>query len=231
MARKPSTQAPPKAAPVSSSDQTRQALVRAALELFGDQGFEGTSTREIAAKANANIASIAYHFGGKDGLRDACADFIVDTIRGVAGRVLPVGNDGPEIPRDREAARKQMRLLLDTMSMFMMSRPEISPIVQFMLREMAHPSPALDRIYSGLVETVHMRLCQLWEAATGEPAESEETRITVFSIIGQVIYFRIGREVVMRRLGWSETGPREAGKIASAVKANLDAMFLQREKE
>lgn len=219
---------PTRPAPASSSDQTRQALVRAALELFGDKGFEGTSTREIAAKANANIASIAYHFGGKDGLRDACADFIVDTIRGVAGRVLPVDNGGPAIPADRESAKEQMRLLLDTMTMFMMSRPEISPIVQFMLREMNHPSPALDRIYAGVVETVHGRLCQLWEAATGEPAGSEETRITVFTVIGQVIYFRIGREVIMRRLGWSETGPEEAGKIAAAIKANLDAMFLQR---
>ena len=52
----------------SAADATRLALVMAALKLFGRQGFDGTSTREIATAANANIGSIAYHFGGKDGL-------------------------------------------------------------------------------------------------------------------------------------------------------------------
>jgi AcrR family transcriptional regulator len=212
----------------TSSDQTRQALVRAALELFGENGFDGTSTREIAARANANIASIAYHFGGKEGLRDACADFIVETIQAVAGRALPISQGIPGNAADPEGAQQQMCLTLDMMVNSIMGRPEIAPIIQFMLREMAHPTAALDRIYAGVVEPVHKRLCQLWETATGEPAESEATRITVFTVIGQVIYFRIGREVIMRRMGWSDTGPRESGMIAAAVKANLDAMFRQR---
>ncbi|TIX80566.1 MAG: TetR family transcriptional regulator, partial [Mesorhizobium sp.] len=59
----------------SPADMTRAALVRAALKLFGRQGFDGTSTREIAAEAKANIGSIAYHFGGKEGLRAAAADY------------------------------------------------------------------------------------------------------------------------------------------------------------
>ncbi|RUU04606.1 TetR family transcriptional regulator, partial [Mesorhizobium sp. USDA-HM6] len=66
----------------SPADQTRAALVQAALKLFGRRGFDGTSTREIAAEAEANIGSIAYHFGGKEGLRAAAADFIVETIQG-----------------------------------------------------------------------------------------------------------------------------------------------------
>lgn len=77
---------PRREASASPAEQTRGALVRAALKLFGQQGFDGTSTREIAAEAKANIGSIAYHFGGKEGLRLAAADFIVDTIQAVADR-------------------------------------------------------------------------------------------------------------------------------------------------
>src|SRR5271157_3510955 len=66
--------------PSARAEATRAALVRSGLDLFGAKGFEATSTREIAAGANANIAAIAYHFGGKDGLRAACADFVVATI-------------------------------------------------------------------------------------------------------------------------------------------------------
>jgi AcrR family transcriptional regulator len=43
----------------TTAEQTRTALVHAALKLFGRQGFDGTSTREIAAEAKANIGSIA----------------------------------------------------------------------------------------------------------------------------------------------------------------------------
>ncbi|MEX0408656.1 CerR family C-terminal domain-containing protein [Aquibium sp. LZ166] len=210
-----------------SSEQTRQALIRAALELFGGKGFDGTSTREIAAKAKANIASIAYHFGGKEGLRNACADFIVETIRGAAARAFSFDGHDPVTAADPDSAAEELRVALETMAIFVTSRPEMLSIVQFILREMAHPTSALDRIYTGVVEPVHRHLCQLWEAATGEPAEEETTRITVFTLIGQVLYFRIGREVVMRRMNWQAVGPRESAMITAAVINNLDAMLRQ----
>src|SRR5580693_5978684 len=70
----------PQSAP-PRGDVTRAALVTAALKLFGDKGFEAATTREIAAAAEVNIAMIAYHFGGKEGLRAACADFVAERLR------------------------------------------------------------------------------------------------------------------------------------------------------
>src|SRR3954449_11890850 len=95
----------------SPAEQTRAALVLAALKLFGRQGFDGTSTREIAAEAKANIGSIAYHFGGKEGLRTAAADHIVETIQAVAGQAL--GNSQAAAPTDPEAARAQLFAALE----------------------------------------------------------------------------------------------------------------------
>ncbi len=40
----------------------------AAGELFAEHGVEGTSVRAIAAKCNANIAAVNYHFGSKENL-------------------------------------------------------------------------------------------------------------------------------------------------------------------
>ncbi|MBN9445309.1 MAG: TetR family transcriptional regulator, partial [Bosea sp.] len=53
---------------IEDVEGTRQALIRAGLDLFGRNGFDATSTREIAQAAGVNSAGIAYHFGGKDGL-------------------------------------------------------------------------------------------------------------------------------------------------------------------
>lgn len=52
----------------SDGEQSRERLLHAALELFADQGFARTSTREIAEAAGANIAAISYYFGDKAGL-------------------------------------------------------------------------------------------------------------------------------------------------------------------
>jgi hypothetical protein len=78
---------------------------------------------------------------------------------------------------------------------------------------------------------LHSRLCLIWEQATGEPAESERTKITVFTLIGQVVYFRIGREVVMRRMGWDGIGDAEAAKVLDVTRDNLKAMLAARRRK
>lgn len=211
-----------------SAEQTRAALVRAALQLFGSKGFEATSTREIASAANANIGSIAYHFGNKDGLRLAAADHIVETIQGVAGQALGAGAEQLPVPT-REVAREMLAALLERMAHFIMAEPHSGEIVQFILRELARPTAALDRIYSGVFEPTHRRLCALWQAATGEPAESEAVRLTVFTLIGQAVYFRIGREPVRRRMGWNAIGAAETAAVAAVLRQNLMAIFAAKD--
>lgn len=210
---------------LSPADQTRMALVIAALRLFGSKGFDGTSTREIAAAAGANVGSISYHFGGKDGLRMAAADHIVATLQGIAGPALGNLEAAIDAGLDAEAARRQLHVILDRMVGFIVARPEAGEIVQFVLRELNQPTPALDRIYEGVFAPVHRQVCKLWEAATGEPAESERTRLTVFTLIGQVVYFRIGRQAVLRRMGWGGIGPNEAASIIDVTRFNLDAIL------
>jgi len=214
--------------PASPADMTRAALVRAALGLFGKQGFDGTSTRAIAAAANANIGSIAYHFGGKEGLRIAVADHIAETIQTVAGQALGAGPAPDFEAATPESAERQLAAALERMVAFMVVRPEAGEIVQFMLREMAQPSAALDRIYAGVFEPLHRRLCLIWQQATGEEAESERTKLTVFTLVGQVVYFRIGRAVVMRRMGWEGIGDAEAARVLDVTRDNLRAVLAAR---
>lgn len=220
-AKSPSQQTPP------AAEATRRALVLAALQLFGRQGYDGTSTREIAAAASANIGSIAYHFGSKEGLRLAAADYIVETIQAIAAQAFGSMAPAPQTVTPQEA-EAQIDAAVERMVAFMVARPEAGEIVQFVLRELSTPTDALDRIYSGVFEPVHRRLCALWGAATGEPAESERTRITVFMMIGQVVYFRIARAAVLRRMEWSDVGPAEAAKVISIAKENVAAVIAAR---
>ncbi len=216
----------------NGAEHTREALIRAGLRQFGAQGFDAASTRLIAAEAGANIGSIAYHFDGKEGLREACAQYIVKTISQVAGGALGgVVDASPGAAASPEEAEEMLVQALQAMVEFLVARPEAGDIVQFILRELAHPTGALDVIYAGVFEPVHARLCGLWEAASGEPAESEQTKIAVFTAIGQVVYFRIAQEPVKRRMSWKQIGPREARMVAKAATDNLRAMLRARRRK
>ncbi|MBD2211748.1 TetR family transcriptional regulator [Nostoc linckia FACHB-104] len=52
----------------SPTHSARQRLIQAALELFTAQGVSGTTTRQIAEKAEVNEVTLFRHFGNKHGL-------------------------------------------------------------------------------------------------------------------------------------------------------------------
>jgi AcrR family transcriptional regulator len=195
---------------------TRTAIIEAAMRGFGEKGFEATSIREIAALAGSNIASISYHFGGKEGLRAACAEHIV----GLLGAVLDTA-PAEEVPADPEAARRTLTAMVRNMVRFLLLEPQARLVAGFMLREMAQPSSALDLIYDGLFLRVHRRACALWAAATGREPESAAVRLAVFATVGQVVYFHVGRPIVQRRLGWAEIGAEQAEAVADTVTGSL----------
>lgn len=228
MARLQKAAEPDRNGPSASAEQTRAALVQAALRLFGEHGYAGTSTRDIAAAAKANIGSIAYHFGGKEGLRAACAEHIVGAIGALAAQAM--ASDVEPVQMDAATAERQLERILERMVTFIVASREAGEIVQFVLRELAQPTAALDIIYNGVFLPMHKRLCGIWAAATGEPAESAGTKLAVFTLIGQVVYFRIGRLAVLRRMGWPEIGAAEASQLVDVTKANLHGILKSRRK-
>lgn len=218
MAATPKT-APPGAAE-GRGDATRLALIRAALDLFGAKGFEAASTRAVAAAAGANLGSIAYHFGGKQGLRLACADHVVDTVRGALAPALAGADAAPLTPA---AARALLERVLAAFVAFMVVRPEAQSIARFVVREMFEPTEAFERIYAEAFAPMHERFCAVWATATGASADAPATKLATLAMLGQILYFRVARRVALRRLGWSDIGPREGEAIRATLVAHLDA--------
>lgn len=60
--------------PFIMSIDKKEHIVSAAIELFAENGFEGTSVRDIAASAGVNIAMINYYFGSKEKLFEAMVE-------------------------------------------------------------------------------------------------------------------------------------------------------------
>ncbi len=209
-----------KAAPALSPENTRETLIREALRLFGDKGFDGASTREIADAAGTNVASIAYHFGGKSGLHRACGEAVAKMLANASGQTAAPHE---ALPISSEQLRLRISDILKRMAAFLFSSPQSDLAVPFILREMAHPGEAFEAIYSGMMEPVHKRLCVLWAGATGGDPESDEVKLTVFSMIGQLLYFRIGARAVSRRLGRETFSEQDITAIRNVIESNISA--------
>lgn len=65
----------------------KQHIINAAVELFAEKGFEGSSIRELAAKAQVNVAMVNYYFGSKDKLFETIVEYRASFMRGKLDRI------------------------------------------------------------------------------------------------------------------------------------------------
>src|SRR5262245_58342721 len=73
-------------------------ILTVAEQLFAENGFDGTSVRDIAQQANVNLAMISYYFGSKEKLLEA---LIEDRAGYTQGILEEMNKDQSLTPWDR----------------------------------------------------------------------------------------------------------------------------------
>jgi AcrR family transcriptional regulator len=129
------------------SIRTKQKLLDAALEAFSENGFQGTSTRNIAERAGVHHPLITYHFKNKEELWRAAADRIFTEFN-VALATAAQAQAG-------ECPKARMSAMIRAYVHYAAGQPALHKI---MVQEASRPSRRLD----WLINT-HLR--PLFEAA------------------------------------------------------------------
>jgi AcrR family transcriptional regulator len=122
---------------------TKDALLAAAIEVFADKGFDSATVRDICGRANANVAAVNYHFGGKDALYAAVLEEIFPKDEHVNSEVE---TDSPPQERLRNYLRELASEIYERANGMVTQRWSI------FLREMAKPSHNLDFIVQRQVQ-------------------------------------------------------------------------------
>jgi AcrR family transcriptional regulator len=203
--------------------ETRQRLVEAALDVFGRYGFEGATTRQIAKEAKANLAAIVYHFGSKEALHLAVAEYIVGRIAVLVGPSLAAAG-APEALATPATARAALFRLLEAYADVMLGQAEAEKWARFIVREQMQPTDAFDVIYRSL-GGAHGIGARLVAAVTGRSADDEAVGLSVLTMMGQILVFRVARELVLRRMGWRSVGEKERAAIKRVVVAQVNAIL------
>ena len=93
------------------SEFTRERILKTAVRLFAERGYEATSVRTLATKAHVNQAAINYHFKTKDGLY---REILRAAIHALTEHQLSHAEETQAMPRERalgEFVRQQLRPL------------------------------------------------------------------------------------------------------------------------
>jgi AcrR family transcriptional regulator len=219
------TKRTPRRAARDRGAETRAQLIEAALEVFGRLGYEGASTREIAKAANANLAAIVYHFGGKEALHIAVAEYVAGSIAARIGPTLAKAA-GPAAATTPKRARAALAQLMDNFIDVILGSEEAELWARFIVREQLQPTAAFDVIYR-LMGGSFAAATRLTAAVLGEP-ESDAVRLRVFTIMGQVLVFRVAQALVLRSMNWHAVDESHRRAIKRIVSENVSAILQGR---
>lgn len=93
---------------MSEPQESKEKLIKTAIELFSARGFRGTSIRDIAQAMGMSISNIYHYFGNKEGLLLAILEHssktLVEKLHEVAGQ------DSDPLDRFKELVVTHMRL-------------------------------------------------------------------------------------------------------------------------
>jgi len=210
----------------TKSEQAQRRLLAAAVERFGEQGLEGATVRDIARAAGQNVAAIAYYFGSKKKLHRAVMEAIVRELR---YRLADVFGEITEL-RQRKSASPQeafrlLKLFLSTVYVRLLSRNETLPVVRLIVREQLRPTAGFEILYQEGFRELHEGLCFLVGTILRQSPRDRRTIVRTHMLMGQVYFFAMSREAILRRLGWRDLEGKNAQLVTTVLSENLDALI------
>jgi len=204
----------------------RERMLRAALTLFGRHGFDGTTTRMIAAAAGMNLGAIPYYFGTKEELYAEAAGFLSEAIearqREPLARLL---NTRASSPPDTEALIEQVVAFLCQQARILLHDDFPAEWVQFFLRVQSEAGPAFDRLFIDVVAPMQDAVEGLIAQVCGRPPHDDLPRALTFLAAHQVMSFRLCDVALMRRLGWDALSPQRTDQLLDLIAVTLRAQL------
>jgi TetR/AcrR family transcriptional regulator, regulator of cefoperazone and chloramphenicol sensitivity len=205
-------------------EETRARIINTALRVFGEEGFNKASTRQIAADAGVNPPALQYYFGGKEGLHRACAQHIIDRMLSI---VSPALTQARQIRRhaQREQAIDALCALLDAMADGLVAAGSES-WSRFITRGKADGAgPAIGMLRQNIGHPILQAVAQLIAVVTNGDPTDEITRIRAAAILGQVSTFHTNRESTMEAMKWGDFDAPRLQMIKSVIREHTRAIL------
>jgi AcrR family transcriptional regulator len=138
-------------APKTQGDERRRSLVQAAYHLIAEGGFERLRTRDVAARASVNIATLHYYFARKEDLIQGVVEYL---LRQFMTAYLPGS------PFEMKTPLEQIRGELKELQYLLQEKPDMFIVLDELVLRSLH-DPIIHRMIKWLDEGWHAYLEQI----------------------------------------------------------------------
>ena len=211
----------------SCGDETSARIIEAALTLFGEQGYEGASTREIAELAGVNAPALNYYFKSKEGVYNACIEHMVEHIWDFLAPTIEQAQAQLGGRPDTEQLIETFCSIQSRIAEFMLVSNRTSSWRKFYAREQSGLGPNAGE------EVINQRIGQRIIGVTsgiisrlmGPQASQEECILRSMTLTGQLLPFHLTRASSLRALDWDVLTPKRYALLMKIVHEQTVALL------
>jgi TetR/AcrR family transcriptional regulator, regulator of cefoperazone and chloramphenicol sensitivity len=197
---------------------TRDKLIEAAGHVFAERGYNDATIREICRRAGANVAAVNYTFGDKMGLY---TEVLRHSVRAAKTAVMNAALDTSLSAE--ETIRGVIRARL--MSLCRETRPDWH--IRLVMHEFSHPTPAMARVVDEGMRPIYDRMRKAVGEVIGLPPDHETTRLSVNSIVGQILFYTFSWPVLSHLQPELKLTPEQLDRIAVHI-ADFSLSYLKK---
>ena len=170
----------------TKGDRTREALIEAAFELFGRQGYHATTMRQIADRASLTPGSIYNHFAGKD-----------EIFLAVLKEYHPLNKIGPSLAAPQgESAHQYIRFSADQVARAMEAQPGLLNLALIEMIELD------GQHLPTLIETFQPQAVDFAQRLQADQKQLRVSPTKAFRVfLGLIIAYELTDRLLLRALG------------------------------
>ncbi|KAB0571162.1 CerR family C-terminal domain-containing protein [Brucella pituitosa] len=201
-------------------EETKANIIRTAISLFGEKGFTGVSTREIASAAKVPPPSIQYYFNNKEGLYQACIEHMSVSAWETLGPVVLKAEALLTEKADANRLVEGYCQILETLADFLFGGPDAAGRALFVAQHRSPSNSTKHNVSGNTAMGSRIQNCctAIVAEIAGSSLSKEACKIVSTTINGQLIIVHLARERVEEMLGWSEITPIQIEALKSVVK-------------
>lgn len=208
----------------------KQRLLEAAYELFGQRDPADVSVRELAKKANVNIASINYHFGSKEGLYMSLLENITQYMQEKTASFIEIFENKRKNIEENKKETQQFYIemfieFVEYVARTIFARLQKDNFIHtIVLREQMHPTPAFSLLYEKGMKNIFLLFDDfLSHIDTKSPPQTIKLRTHI--IFGQIIIFVATYATFSKRLETSYFSDENIEEIITLIKQHTQVII------
>ncbi|MDX1811865.1 MAG: CerR family C-terminal domain-containing protein, partial [Gammaproteobacteria bacterium] len=180
---------------------------------------KGVSVRDLCAAANANVAAIQYHFGGKEGLYHA---IFSNTLDEDEARFKVSMENITALVDSAVGDRTQLAVALDLYINSFFARYPFEEHKRWfsvlVMRELSFPRQGFDLVFERRVKPSQQVLAKIIAALNGVNANDESVKLQAHALNSTIMSVVVSRNILTRVMDWKNFTPQNLEQLSQVIR-------------